>query len=38
MSFLCFEAISGLKVNLSKSEIIPIGEVEDVERLAGVFG
>jgi hypothetical protein len=23
---------------LSKSEIIPIGEVEDVERLAGIFG
>jgi hypothetical protein len=36
--FLCFEAVSGLKINLLKSEIIPIGEVDDVERLAGIFG
>jgi hypothetical protein len=26
--FLCFEAVSGLKVNLVKSEIVPIDEVE----------
>jgi hypothetical protein len=25
--FLCFEAASRLKINLSKSEIVPIGEV-----------
>jgi hypothetical protein len=36
--FLCFEAVSGLKINLSKSEIVPIGEVEDIERLANIFG
>jgi hypothetical protein len=36
--FLCFEAASGLKINLSKSEIVPIGEVQDVGLLASVFG
>jgi hypothetical protein len=34
----CFEALSGLKINLSKSEIIPIGEVDDVESLARIIG
>ena len=29
-----FEAISGLKVNLDKSELIPVGNVENVEELA----
>ena len=29
-----FEAISGLKISLSKSEIIPVGRVTDVELLA----
>lgn len=32
VSFLCFEVVSWLKINLSKSEIIPIGEVDDVEK------
>ncbi|XP_059446327.1 uncharacterized protein LOC132177866 [Corylus avellana] len=36
--FLCFEAVSGIKINLSKSEIVPIGEVEDIDRLANIFG
>jgi hypothetical protein len=36
--FFCFEAASGLKINLSKSEIVPIGEVQDVGMLASVFG
>jgi hypothetical protein len=31
--FLCFEAVSGLKINLPKFEIVPISEVEDVDRL-----
>jgi hypothetical protein len=31
---LCFEAASGLKVNLAKSELIPVGNVTDVGRLA----
>jgi len=34
----CFEALSGLKINLSKSEIIPIGEVDDIESLARIIG
>jgi hypothetical protein len=36
--FLCFEAASGLRINLGKSEIVPIGEVEDVEGLAQLLG
>ena len=30
--------VSGLKINLKKSEIIPVGGVEDVDRVAAVFG
>ena len=33
-----FEAISGLKINLDKSELIPIGEVNDIEELALELG
>ncbi|RVW32845.1 putative ribonuclease H protein [Vitis vinifera] len=33
-----FEAISGLKVNLDKSELIPMGNVENVEELASELG
>ena len=33
-----FEAASGLKINLGKSEIIPVGEVEDIEELAAEIG
>ena len=29
-----FEAASGLKINLAKSEIIPVGEVVGMEELA----
>jgi hypothetical protein len=32
-TFLCFKAVSGLRINLGKSELVPIGEVEDVESL-----
>jgi len=28
--FLCFEAASGLRINLGKSELVPIDEVENV--------
>ncbi|KAJ9703978.1 hypothetical protein PVL29_005315 [Vitis rotundifolia] len=43
MTFLCwllmwFEAISGLKVNLDKSELIPVGRVENVDDLACELG
>ncbi|KAJ9690905.1 hypothetical protein PVL29_013184 [Vitis rotundifolia] len=33
-----FEAASGLKINLDKSEIIPVGEVEDLDELAAELG
>jgi hypothetical protein len=33
-----FEAISGLKLNLSKSEIVLVGEVGDVEGLSSILG
>jgi hypothetical protein len=36
--FLGFEAAFGLRINLGKSEIVPIGGVEDVERLANLLG
>ncbi|KAJ9689584.1 hypothetical protein PVL29_014988 [Vitis rotundifolia] len=33
-----FEAASGLRINLAKSEIIPVGEVDDMEELAVEIG
>ena len=33
-----FEAISGLRVNMNKSELILVGSVENVEDLASEFG
>ncbi|KAJ9709590.1 hypothetical protein PVL29_001191 [Vitis rotundifolia] len=33
-----FEAASGLKINLDKSEIIPVGEVDEVDELAAELG
>jgi len=36
--FLWFEAASGLRINLGKSEVVPIGAVEDVDRLAHLLG
>ena len=35
---MCFEAISGLKINLDKSEILPVGRVDNVEELAFELG
>jgi hypothetical protein len=35
---LCFEAVSGLKINLSKSKIVPVIEVGDVGELASILG
>ena len=32
------EAISGLKINMENSELIPIREIENVEGLASVLG
>ena len=33
-----FEAISGLKINLTKSELIPVGRAENLDELALVLG
>jgi hypothetical protein len=35
---LCFEAVSGLRINLSKSKIVSVGKVGDVEELASILG
>jgi hypothetical protein len=36
--FLLFEAASGLKVNLAKSNLILVGHVDQAERLADILG
>lgn len=35
---LCFEAVSGLKINLSKFEVIPIVCVHNIQELANILG
>lgn len=35
---LCFEAVSGLRVNLAKSKLIPVGEVARTPVLAVILG
>ena len=35
---LSFQAVTGLKVNVHKSEMVPIGEVDDVQALAVILG
>jgi hypothetical protein len=35
-TLLCFEAISGLKVNFAKSELVPVGEVQGVVELTHI--
>jgi hypothetical protein len=35
--FLCFMAISGLKINLQKSELVAIGEVLHIKELASIL-
>ena len=34
----CFELVSGLKVNLAKSILVPVGEVSDISVLAEILG
>jgi len=36
--FLCFEAVSGLKINLAKSVLVPVGCVDNVDGLASILG
>ena len=33
-----FEAVSGLRVNLSKSSILPVGQVDNIQLLAEILG
>ena len=35
---LSFQAVTGLKVNVHKSEMVPIEEVDDVHALAEILG
>jgi hypothetical protein len=35
---VCFEAVASLKVNLSKSVLVPVGHVENVGQLASLLG
>lgn len=35
---LCFEAISGLRINLGKSEVIPIGRFGEVQVMVDILG
>ncbi|RVX06506.1 hypothetical protein CK203_023739 [Vitis vinifera] len=36
--FMWFEALSSLKINLEKSELIPVGDIPNLEELAGLLG
>lgn len=36
--FVWFQAISGLKINMGKSELVPVGDVVMVEDIAGILG
>ena len=36
--FTWFKAVLGLKINLNKSEMVPVGSVPDLEDLAGIIG
>jgi hypothetical protein len=36
--FLCFEAVFGLKINLTKSELVLVGNVNNVNGLANILG
>jgi hypothetical protein len=36
--FIWFQAISGLKINLSKSELVPVGSVQNVPELESILG
>jgi hypothetical protein len=36
--FVCFEVVFGLKVNLAKSVLVLVGNVKNVDGLAGILG
>ena len=37
MVLSCFEAVTGLGVNMAKSELVPVGEVSNVTQLADIL-
>ena len=37
MVLTCFEAVTGLRVNMNKSEMVPVGDVLDFHRLAALL-
>ena len=38
MILLWFEIASGLKINMGKSELVPVGVVPDIDLLVGILG
>jgi hypothetical protein len=36
--FLCFEMVLSLRINMAKSELVPISKVNNVEGLANILG
>ena len=38
MLLLCFQAVTGLKVNVLKTELVPVGVVDNVHALAEILG
>jgi hypothetical protein len=36
--FICFEAVLGLKISLAKSDLVPVGNVNNVEGLTRILG
>ena len=37
LALSCFQVFTGLKVNVGKSEIVPVGEVNDLDALANIL-
>lgn len=35
---LCFEEVSGLKINLAKTKMVAVGEVRNIRGLANILG
>ena len=38
MLLTCFTAVTGLRINVRKSEIVPVGNVDNVDVLADILG
>jgi hypothetical protein len=36
--FLCFEVVSGLNISLAKLELVPMGNVENVDGFTSILG